>query len=226
MAPPTFDLALARIDLRNARDDGGQKNLVASDSVSPSTMIESPSSTFSIVVDELLLRRARNGDLEALERLFRTFQTPVHNLARRVCRNAHDADDILQETFLEVVRSIGRFRGEGSFAGWVRRIAASKALMRLRERRHEELPEELPAADRQSDQTQHPATLADLEATLARLSDAARAVVWLHEVEGYNHEEIGAMMGKTASFSKSQLARAWTRLRELDLRQIGGSPCT
>ena len=226
MAPPTLDLALARTDLGNARDNGGEENLVAPTSVSPDTMIQPPSSTFSIVVDQLLLRRARDGDAAALERLFCTFQTPVHNLARRLCRNSHDAEDILQETFLEVVRSIGRFRGEGSFAGWVRRITASKALMRLRQRQHEELPDELPAAAQLSSQSQHPATRADLEAALARLSDAARAVLWLHEVEGYNHEEIGAMMGKTASFSKSQLARAWTRLRDLDLRQIGGPPCT
>jgi len=54
----------------------------------------------------------------------------------------------------------------------------------------------------------------DLEAALERLSETSRAVVWLHDVEGYTHEEIGSMMGKTPSFSKSQLARAHARLRQ------------
>jgi len=54
----------------------------------------------------------------------------------------------------------------------------------------------------------------DLEAALRRLTPTARAVLWLHDVEGYTHEEIGGMMGKTASFSKSQLSRAHKRLRE------------
>jgi RNA polymerase sigma factor (sigma-70 family) len=54
----------------------------------------------------------------------------------------------------------------------------------------------------------------DLEAALERLSETSRAVVWLHDVEGYTHDEIGAMMGMTASFSKSQLARAHARLRQ------------
>jgi RNA polymerase sigma factor (sigma-70 family) len=158
-----------------------------------------------------VVARARAGDPDALEQLYRAFEAPVYNLARRICRTTEDAEDVLQETFFEVCRSIGRYREEGSLWGWVRTIAASKALMRLRRNKYretEELHDEV--TGRQREDT---ALRMDLEAALERLTETSRAVVWLHDVEGYTHEEIATMMGKTPSFSKSQLARAHVRLR-------------
>jgi RNA polymerase sigma factor (sigma-70 family) len=158
-----------------------------------------------------VVARARAGDPDALEQLYRAFEAPVYNLARRICRTTEDAEDVLQETFFEVCRSIGRYREEGSLWGWVRTIAASKALMRLRRNKYretDELHDEV--TGRQREDT---ALRMDLEAALERLSETSRSVVWLHDVEGYTHEEIAAMMGKTPSFSKSQLARAHVRMR-------------
>ncbi|HPW56571.1 MAG TPA: sigma-70 family RNA polymerase sigma factor [Thermoanaerobaculaceae bacterium] len=179
---------------------------------------EPRSGSFVVEVDELLLARARRGEQAAVERLYRTFERPVYNLARRLCRTQHDAEDVLQETFLEVFRSLSRFRGEGSFAGWVRKVAASKALQKLRTQRT--APAETVLDDElveclHSPEGEHSSAVVrmDLEAALANLSDTARAVVWLHEVEGWNHDEIALLWGKTASFSKSQLARAYARLR-------------
>lgn len=162
---------------------------------------------------DTILARARAGDLEALERVYRTYEVPVYNLARRICRTVEDAEDVLQETFFEVCRSIQQYRGDGSLWGWVRTIAASKALMRLRRNKYrdaDELDEEFhrPAGTRSDGGLRM-----DLEAALERLPETSRAVVWLHDVEGYTHEEIAGLMGKTVSFSKSQLARAHTRLR-------------
>jgi RNA polymerase sigma-70 factor (ECF subfamily) len=160
---------------------------------------------------ESVVARARAGDALALEALYRAFERPVYNLARRICRTAEDAEDVLQETFFEVCRSIGQYRQEGSLWGWIRTIAASKALMRLRRNRYrdaDELPED--AMEIRHEDT---ALRMDLEAALERLGETARAVVWLHDVEGYTHDEIAGMMGKTVSFSKSQLARAHARLR-------------
>jgi RNA polymerase sigma-70 factor (ECF subfamily) len=160
---------------------------------------------------ETVVARARTGDQQALEALYRAYEVPVYNLARRICRTAEDAEDVLQETFFEVCRSIGRFREEGSLWGWIRTIAASKALMRLRRNKYrdtDELHDEVVGSRRDDTHLRM-----DLEAALERLSETSRAVVWLHDVEGYTHEEIAGMMGKTASFSKSQLARAHMRLR-------------
>ena len=160
---------------------------------------------------ETILARARTGDAQALEQLFRAYQAQVYNLARRICRTAEDAEDVLQETFFELCRSIGQYRGEGSLWGWIRTVASSKALMRLRRNKYrdtDELEDEVSPTRRED-------TLLrlDLEAALERLPEMSRAVVWLHDVEGYTHEEIAEMMGKTVSFSKSQLARAHVRLR-------------
>jgi len=170
--------------------------------------------SISLAVSDVLIARAKSGDLEALEALYRAFETPVYNLARRILRSPEDSEDVLQETFLEVVRSIGSFRGEGHLWGWIRQIAASKALMRIRRRqvRNEETFDEEFAGS--SAQPSVPSRV-DLERALENLSETSRAVVWLHDVEGYTHEEIGDMMGKTASFSKSQLARAHSKLRRL-----------
>lgn len=160
---------------------------------------------------QALLARARSGDAAALEAVYRAYETPVYNLARRICRTVEDAEDVMQETFFEVCRSIGQYRGDGSLWGWVRTITASKALMRLRRNKYrdaDDLDEEYHRAPKQDFGLRM-----DLEAALERLPQISRAVVWLHDVEGYTHEEIAGMMGKTVSFSKSQLARAHSRLR-------------
>jgi len=191
--------------------------------------------TISLAVPDILVARAQSGDLEALEALYRAFETPVYNLALRVLRRPEDAEDVLQETFLEVVRSIKQYRGEGHLWGWIRQIATSKALMRIRHDRvreteefHEESAVGAGAGAGAGDVDgvgamggaggmspgAVPAQI-DLERALERLSETARAVVWLHDVEGYTHEEIAEQMGKTVSFSKSQLARAHVRLRRM-----------
>lgn len=167
--------------------------------------------SYFVANGEAVLARARTGDAAALEALYRAFESPVYNLARRICRTTEDAEDVVQETFFEVCRSIGRYRGDGSLWGWIRAIAASKALMRLRRNKYrdtDELDDEIMPLRREDT-----ALRMDLEAALERLGETSRAVVWLHDVEGYTHEEIAGMMGKTVSFSKSQLARAHTRLR-------------
>jgi len=179
--------------------------------------------TISLAVPDILVARARAGDLEALEALYRAFETPVYNLARRMLRHPEEAEDVLQETFLEVVKSIRSYRGEGPLWGWIRKIAASKALMRIRR-------EQLRVAELLDEETAPgspvhkslPARI-DLERALERLSETSRSVVWLHDVEGYTHEEIAELMGKTVSFSKSQLARAHARLRGM-LDTEGAAP--
>ncbi len=171
----------------------------------------------ALVLASTDVARARAGDLEALEAVYRAFRAPVYNLGRRMCGNEEDAEDVLQETFLEVCRSIRRFRGDGSLWGWIRQVAVSKALMLLRRERTRAgglvngglVPPELLGAS-----PPEPTGPIDLEAALGRLSPVTRAVLWLHDVEGYTHEEIGELMGGTASFSKSQLSRAHKRLRE------------
>jgi len=166
--------------------------------------------TLPLAEAKSLVTRARAGDLSALEQLYRAYERPVYTIARRLTRSAEDAEDVLQDTFLEVCRSLRQWRGDGSLWGWIRTIAASKALMRYR---REKLREWEPLDDDVAHRAEDVPLAMDLEAALARLPERSRAVVWMHDVEGFTHEEIAELMGMTTSFSKSQLARAHDRLR-------------
>jgi len=168
-------------------------------------------------LDELAVQRAKTGDLGALEQVYRAYEGTVYTLARRICQTPEEAEEVLQETFLEVCRSIRRVRGTAgnSLTAWIKRVAASKALIRIRHERYrqvDQLEEESGWAGQRDGDV---GLQMDLEAALAKLFETARAVVWLHDVEGYTHEEIAELMGKTVSFSKSQLSRAHARLRTL-----------
>lgn len=166
-------------------------------------------------LDDLAIQRAKAGDLDALERIYRAYEGTVYTLARRICRSPEDAEDVLQETFFEVCRSIGGFRGAGpgSLTAWIKRVAASKAFMGLRREKYRATEELFEDGDAVARRPLDVGLRMDLESALSRLPDRSRAVVWLHDVEGYTHEDIAELMGMTVSFSKSQLARAHARLQ-------------
>jgi RNA polymerase sigma-70 factor (ECF subfamily) len=187
-------------------------------------------------VDPSVLARAQKGDMKAHEIIYRTFSPPVYSLMARMTGSTHTADDLLQETFIEVIRSIAKFRGDASLATWIRKIAVSKCLMHMRsawqnratlfrDLGEDHLPYE-PAVACDTPLTQ---AQMDLERALARLSDTARVVVILHDVEGYTHREIADLMDRSVSFSKSQLARAHHRLQqaacgaEAEVNERGGA---
>lgn len=165
--------------------------------------------------------RARAGAVDAQESIYRAFQRPVRTLARRLVSRPAVAEELAQDVFIEVLQSLRQFDGRGSFAGWVRAITVRKCLMHLRSpwqrglRWVEALTDDDLGAGSAAGERDGPAAALDLERALAQLGDMARVVVWLHDVEGYTHAEIGALLGGTASLSKSQLARAHARLREL-----------
>jgi len=146
---------------------------------------------------------------------------PVRTLARRLVPGTAAAEDVAQDVFVDVLVKLDQYDGRGSFAGWVRSIAVSRCLMYLLSpwRRGLGWVGSLVIGDTDAglERTSEccGGDAVDLERALARLGETARAVVWLHDVEGYTHAEIGALLGGSASFSKSQLARAHARLREL-----------
>ena len=181
-------------------------------------------------VESAIVAGAQRGDSSAQGHLYEAFAPMVYTLARRMLVSPALAEDVLQETFVEVLRKLHTLRDEAGVGFWIRRIAVNKCLMYLRSGWHSRRvqteaiealcpPAQTPRADHQ----------VALESALAKLTDTARVVVWLHDVEGYTHKEIGAMMGRTTSFSKSQLARAHKRLRSLlegESPEDGGQACT
>ncbi|WP_405231782.1 RNA polymerase sigma factor [Lentisalinibacter salinarum] len=171
-----------------------------------------------ISVDEVVIRRARRGEAGAHESLYRALAPAVYTLALRLVKTPAAAEDMLQETFIEVMRSLPGYRGDASLATWVRRIAVNKCLMHLRSawnRRAGEFGDGDEPVDGGAPVAESVGLRMDLEAALASLPAESRVVVWLHDVEGYTHREIAMVMQKTESYSKSQLSRAHRRLRDL-----------
>ena len=154
--------------------------------------------------------------MEAHEGLYRAYAPGMYSMARRMLASSSHAEDVLQETFVEVIRKIESYRGEAELGHWIKRIAVNKCLMHLRSAWVSRRAADDSAIERAENMAGNDKDLAlDLEQALRLLPDTSRAVVWLHDVEGYTHKEIGGLMGRTTSFSKSQLARAHERLRGL-----------
>ena len=182
--------------------------------------------------DPAIIRRAQRGDMKAHEVLYAAYARPVYTLACRILDRPALADEVLQDTAVEVIRKLPGVREPESFPGWVKRIAVNKCLSHLRSPWHKRgVALERADGSRSAEpvSADHAAGVeagADLEAALTELSATTRTVLWLYDVEGYTHAEIGALMGKTASFSKSQLARAHRRLREMLGDARGAESCT
>jgi RNA polymerase sigma-70 factor (ECF subfamily) len=171
-----------------------------------------------------VVRAACAGDARAYEAIYRACQRPVYSLILRIIGRPAVADELFQETFVEILRNLQSYSGQGAFGGWIRAIAVNKCLMHLRSPWHRNLvrldaeslePSSPALLDPLARPDAHAEASIEVERALASLPAITRSVVWLHDVEGYTHGEIARALGRTVSFSKSQLARAHARLREL-----------
>jgi RNA polymerase sigma-70 factor (ECF subfamily) len=179
---------------------------------------------FDIELDDMTLARARRGDLDACENIYRLFQQPAFTVAFRVCQCRELAQEISQEAFITVFRKLRQFRGDAPFWGWLRRIVVNHAISTIR-KGPKDTPLEFQEYHGRSESASDRVGMAmDLESALSALNAEDRAIVWLHDVEGYNHVEIADMFGKTESFSKSRLSRARSKLRDLLGAGIGTEP--
>jgi RNA polymerase sigma-70 factor (ECF subfamily) len=170
---------------------------------------------FDIVLDEVTLARARRGDMGACERIYRLYQQSAFTVAMRVCNCRELAQEVTQEAFITAFRRVRQFRGDAPFWGWLRRVVINHAISALRK-----LPKADPIefqdyqAPMEGDQEAIGRAM-DLEQALQQLGHEDRAIIWLHDVEGYRHGEIAELFGKTESFSKTRLARARKKVRDL-----------
>jgi RNA polymerase sigma-70 factor (ECF subfamily) len=168
---------------------------------------------FDIELDEITLAQARRGQVPACERIFRAFQGPAYSVAFRICQSRETAEEVTQDAFITAFRKIRQFRGDAPFWGWLRRVVVNHAISTIRRASRMnslEFQDYLAASDGEQERV---GMAMDLESALARLDARDRAVVWLHDVEGYGHQEIADLFGKTESFSKTRLSRARARLR-------------
>jgi RNA polymerase sigma factor (sigma-70 family) len=173
-----------------------------------------------IQLDIPTVNRAAAGDRDAQRMLYEQVAGPMFSLVRRVLRNGAAAEDVFQDSMMAVLKHLPGYRGDAPLGAWIRQVTLNQCLAHLRspwQRARRTLAEWTGASDEDFGhvaQSDLPLPeIIDLARALDELADTARAVLWLHDVEGLTHAEIAAAFGRTPSFSKSQLARAHALLR-------------
>ena len=169
-----------------------------------------------------LALRCREGDAGAFEELYRQHAGRLYNLAFRMAGSAQEAEDLLQDVFLQAHRKLGSFRGESSLGTWLYRLAMNQCLDHLRTRqvRMGRVTESLDGEQAAEPVAHTPAvpeaiSRMDLERAIARLPEGCRATFLLHDVEGFEHREIAQILDIAVGTSKSQVHKARTKLREM-----------
>jgi RNA polymerase sigma-70 factor, ECF subfamily len=186
----------------------------------------SPAPTASALASDAdLVARAQQGEEAAFASLFEAHKRSVYTLCLRMTHSPAEAEDLTQETFLQVFRKIVTFRGESKFSTWLHRLTVNGVLMHLRKKRLQQEPlEELntsleePSRRQYRDDDRRLLGTIDritLSGVIAYLPVGYRTAFVLHDVEGYEHSEIARMMNWSVGNSKSQLHKARRRLRDL-----------
>lgn len=166
---------------------------------------------FAAPLDALSVQRLRLGERAALGQAYDLYGRSMFTLALRITGRPSAAEDVVQDTWLKALQALDGHRGDAPFGAWLRRLTVNTALDRLRaEHRWLALDsiDEPAAAD-----SAHGEHAQEALGLLRRLSPAARTVVVLHTLEGYSHAELGALFGRSESWSKSLLSRALARLQ-------------
>ncbi|HMG34687.1 MAG TPA: sigma-70 family RNA polymerase sigma factor [Blastocatellia bacterium] len=169
-----------------------------------------------------LARAAAAGDVSAFETLYQQHNRRVYSLCMRMLGSGSKAEDMTQEVFLQVYRKIGSFRGDSAFTTWLHRLTVNQVLMHFRRRgvKLEHTSEEgdftnVVETPLQSTRRISMVEKIALEKAIEQLPPGYRTVFVLHDIEGYEHEEISDMLKVSIGTSKSQLHKARMRLREL-----------
>ena len=155
------------------------------------------------------VEKARNSDSHAFEKLYRANADKVYGLCLRMTGNASEAEDCVQEAFIQAWNKLDKFRGDSAFGTWLHRVAVNVVLGRMRKSKREQdriraVSEVAPPAETVADNGE----LRDLEQAINELPSGARHVFVLHAVYGYSHGETGDMLGIAEGTSKAQLNRA------------------
>jgi RNA polymerase sigma-70 factor, ECF subfamily len=182
--------------------------------------------TRTVPLDSEVIQRAQQGDSDAFAALFHAHKARIYSVCLRMTNNAAEAEDLTQDAFLQVFRKIATFRGDSAFSTWLHRIAVNTVLMHFRKKSlcQVSLDEPYSSSDGAKIRREYGARDNRLAGCVDRVALAAaikelphgyRTIFLLHEVEGYEHQEIAEMLGCSVGNSKSQLHKAKLRIREL-----------
>lgn len=174
-------------------------------------------SGFKKVLPLSLVKRAQDGDIEAFEVIYQTYADACYSLAYRICGQTALAQDIVHDSFVKVMKNIHQYRFQGVFVGWLRQVVTRETINRIKQQNNVSWCDDEVNDFESDDLFTHDWLEAchDLDKLLSKLTEVSRAVIWLHEVEGYTHQEIGDLFERSESFSKVTLSRAYSKLKQL-----------
>jgi RNA polymerase sigma-70 factor (ECF subfamily) len=173
-----------------------------------------------------LVQRAQSGDEQAFATLFQLHKKRVYSVCLQMTKDVADAEDLTQEAFLQVFRSVNSFRGDSAFSTWLYRVAVNTVLMKLRRRKTPPILSLDEPVSAESPSLKRDVGKADprlsgtvdriaLRRAMEELPEGCRQIFDLHEVEGYQHHEIAQMLDCSVGNSKSQLHKAKMKMRDL-----------
>ncbi len=169
-----------------------------------------------------LTQAAANGNMTAFEEVYNRHHRRVYSICLRMLQNATEAEDLTQDVFIQLHRKIGSFRGDSAFTTWLHRMTVNQVLMHFRKRnvKFEKTTEEGETPIQIVGGTENPMKMPvvdkiAIEHAIEQLPNGYRNVFVLHDVEGYEHEEVARILGCSVGTSKSQLHKARLKLRKL-----------
>jgi RNA polymerase sigma-70 factor, ECF subfamily len=174
------------------------------------------------VSDFELTQAAAGGDMVAFEEIYQRHHRRVYSICLRMLQNAFEAEDLTQDVFIQLYRKVGSFRGDSAFTTWLHRLTVNQVLMHFRKRnvKFEKTTEEGETPDQTVPGTANPLKMPivdkiALENAIDQLPAGYKNVFVLHDVEGFEHEEVARILGCSVGTSKSQLHKARLKLRKL-----------
>jgi len=173
-----------------------------------------------------LCRMAATGNIAAFELIYERYHRRTYSLCLRMTSSQTEAEDLTQEVFIQLFRKIGSFRGDSAFSTWLHRLTVNQVLMHFRRRsvKNERTSEDGEMPEQTVRGTADPSRMAvvdriALKNAIAELPNGYRNVFILHDVEGFEHEEVARIMGISVGTSKSQLHKARLKLRTLLVKE-------
>jgi RNA polymerase sigma-70 factor (ECF subfamily) len=169
-----------------------------------------------------LVQAATKGDMLAFEEIYSRHHRRVYSLCMRMLQNTHEAEDLTQEVFIQLYRKIGSFRGDSAFTTWLHRMTVNQVLMHFRKRtvkfekttEEGDTPVQIVSGTENTSRMQIIDKIA-LDNAIEQLPDGYKAVFVLHDVEGYEHEEVAKILNCSVGTSKSQLHKARLKMQRL-----------
>jgi RNA polymerase sigma-70 factor (ECF subfamily) len=186
------------------------------------TEVFSETPEISDETDLNLARLAAEGNMEAFEEIYKRHYRRVYSLCLRMLQNPTEAEDLTQDVFIQLHRKISSFRGDSAFTTWLHRLTVNQVLMHFRKRvvRYEKTAdeEETPIQVVPGTENHNRMSVIDriaLKKAIQQLPAGYKKVFLLHDVEGYEHEEVARILGCSVGTSKSQLHKARAKLKKL-----------